>query len=426
MGGGSWFSTQFAFSKKYYEGVTGSGSSAGVSLNTWYESYLGAAVGGMGAAMSSSSNDGTWEYTIDAMYAGYDKSSTVGVPAINKERNGQTATDLLFCTTFMGDGLLSDNKTISQLSYSGVKAPFSVPAYWHIPADGSTPKWNVPDVNPSAPTELSAATWTSSATGATAGASTILPTPTVAKIGSMSSAANGATGNPELMEAYEPCSYLGCASFYDTFGSYQNPNYGVCTIPGNTCEFPAAMTMDGCYSDNLGFALNVGHMQRKYPGKKLRLMGITSGECDRTTDPTCLSSANESSFRSFFKDGPYPTTEGYFPALLPGPDRHIFAESFTTMQALGQETGYAGMSFMTGTFTTVQNDHFGVAAGTDVAIMILNVNGPFYLSPETAAETEGLSSLGVAAYNSVSQILNTYVTNGKVTSDSAFLYYQAV
>merc|ERR1712054_592308 len=137
--------------------------------------------------------------------------------------------------------------------------------------------------------------------------------------------------------------------------------------------------------------------------------------CDKTKDPTCITAVTESSFRSFFADSPYPTTEGWLPAIVPGPDRTIFAESITDAQALGKKTGYGAMTFTTGTFTTVKNDHFGVAAGTEVTLLVINANGPTYLQGTTPAEMEALSAVATDAYGSMKSILASYKKNAKIS-----------
>jgi len=407
VSGGSWFNTQFGFSEDYFNGVINTST----PIDTFYTSYQGIAMSGLGGATSP-----TWEGMITAMYEAF-SSGLSATPALNGNRAGNKNADLLFCTTLNGESLMSDNSTVVQLSStSGASAFYSNPAFWLVPTTGSA-SWSVPGV------DLSAAKWTAGSESTT-DASQILPTPTVTKIGAMSSAANGITANPELSARMTP------QSQYSALFGDKNPSNGVCTTPAETCSFPSMMAIDGCYSDNLGFALNVGYLQKKFPGNKLRLMAVSSLICDRTADPTCIAGVNVSAFRSFFADSPYPSAEGWLPAIVPGPNRTIFAESITDEQALGQQTGHGGMTFVTGTFTTVQNDYFGVAAGTKVSIIILNVNGPQYLQPVgpgvPAGGVAGLSSVADSAYKSVNAILSAFSTNRQVTSDSAFLYYQTV
>jgi len=412
VSGGSWFNTQFGFSKEYFDGVVSESN----SIDTFYTSYQGKAMAGMGSATSP-----TWEGLITAMYDGFG-SGLAGMPALSANRAGNKNADLLICTTLNGGSLMTDNSTIVQLSSTdGTKAFHSNPAFWLVPTSGSS-SWHVPGV------DLATAIWTAGSakdSQSTTTVSQILPTPTVTKVGAMSSAANGITANPELSALMKPQS-----QYSKIFGSGLNPANGVCSTPAETCSFPSMIAIDGCYVDNLGLALNVGYLQKKFPGKNLRLMAISSELCDRTTDPTCITGVKQSAFRSLFANSPYPTVEGWLPATVPGPSRIIFAESITDEDALGQQTGYGGMSFVTGTFTTVQNNHFGVAAGTKVSILVLNVNGPLYLQPlgpgVPAGGVAGLSSVALNAYKSMKEILSAYSINEKVTSGAAFLYYQTV
>jgi hypothetical protein len=411
VSGGSWFTTQLGFSKEYFEGVT----DPNVPIDKFYTEYLGKAMVGLGGAFASGTT--LWEVLMTAMYNGFDKT-VADKPALNENRAGLKTADLLFSTTLLGQSLMSDNKTIVELSSNGKPAFFSNPALWVVPTEGMA-KWLVPGV------DLTNAKWTAGSQSTT-NVGDILSVPTVAKIGSMSSAANGITAAPELSKLFKPQE-----QYEATFGSgYGVPDNGVCTTPGEKCSFPSMMAIDGCYNDNLGFALNVGYLQKKFPGKKLRVLGVSSLICDRTTDPSCRAGVNASAFRSLFADSPYPTVEGWLPAIVPGPDRSIFAESITDDQALGQQTGYGGMTFVTGTFTTVKNDHFGVEAGTKVAILVLNVNGPPYLMPgmppSPAGGAEGLSDVAVNAYKSLNAIGTAMDVNDGVTSESAFLYFQNV
>jgi len=415
VSGGTWFNSQFGFSKSYYDGVLNS-----PDLGTWYSSYQNEMSQGLFAAFSG--GDGTWENGIRGMFS-WD-STPLGQPALNQNRKGNTAADLLFCVTLVGDSLMSDNSTVVQMSASGTDLPYSVPAFWSIPTNGhQDASWHIPQVG-----DLSNAEWKKKGGwpwDTTTDVASMLPTPAVTKIAAMSSAASGITANPELIAAFEPNSW-------DTFLSIigvtteQDPANGVCTTPGNTCEWPSMMGMDGAFSDNLGFALNVGYMQKKHPGKKLRLMGISSDICDRTTDPTCTLAVKRSAFRSLFADSPYPTTEGWFPGIVPGPNRTIFAESITDAQAVGMQTGFGGQAYVTGTFTTVENKAFGVAAGTTVSLVILHINGPQYLQAQTPAQTQGLTDVAVSTYNSMNAVLSTFAKNDKITSGEAFLYYQNV
>lgn len=416
VSGGTWFNSQFAFNKDYYEGVISDSSgwfsskTAQQQLTEWYNKYQMSAMGGMG-------NMSSWESMITGMHNGFGGGQDT-MPATHANRAGNKHADLLLSTTLVGGSLMSDGKTVVQMETSGENAFYSNPAFWLVSEEKN--EWVVPGV------DMKNTKWENTLTKeSTNDANAILHEPTVTKISAMSSAANGITANPELSDLFEPQDH-----YEATFGPKNSPTNGVCTTPGATCEFPSMMAIDGCYTDNLGFALNVGHLQKKFPGQHLRMMGVSALICDRTSDPTCLNGVKASAFRSLFKDAPYSKVEGWLPAIVPGPDRTIFAESITDEQALGQQTGHGGMTFVTGTFTTIQNDRFGVTAGTKVTILILNVNGPTYLQPMGPGVPEGgmdgLSSVAVHAYNSINQIFGAVELNDEVTSESAFLYFQNV
>jgi len=425
VSGGSWFNTQFGFSGDYFTGVIGTAPGS-ADIVSWYQSYQGKAMPGLFGAFGAGIT--TWEGIIGGMY-GWDKAN-LDKPALAKNRAGFQKADLLFCTSFAGaSSLMSDNSTVVQMTANGTVMSETVPAFWRVPGSSTSgvSNWNIPDAHsgPHAdPSDLRSLAWNieGDSSQMTSDEATVLPTPTVSKIGAMSSAANGITANPVLSAAFTPAS-----AYSSMFGSGINPDNGVCTSanePEFKCQFPSMMAMDGCYSDNLGFALNVGYLQKKHPGKKLRLMSVSSEMCDRTTDPTCLESVKGSSFRSLFADSPYPTTEGWLPAIVPGPNRTIFAESITDMQALGQQTGAGGMTFTTGTFTTIENTRFGVAAGTTVAILTLNLNGPLYLQGQSAGQTAGLSQVAANSYASWKSLFSTLSKNQGLDSAEAYLYYQ--
>jgi len=430
VSGGSWFNTQFAFSKAFFDGVTQS-----ESLTKWYTEFQGAAMGGYGNPGLATS--ATWEGLNTGMHKGFDPS-TAGLPATNANRKGNTNADLLICIALNGQSLMSDNTTVSQMVTDGKIAFHSNPAFWSVPTSGEG-GWTVPGV------DLAKTAWTAEGNFQN-DFRIILPTPSVTKVSAMSSAAHAITANPELSALFQPNPELSAlfqpqdqyAAMFP--GMFTGPSSnGVCTTEGDECRFPSMMAMDGCYVDNQGFALNVGYLQKKFPGKNLRLMAVNSELCDRTADPTCIEGVRASAFRSLFAGGPYPAVEFTNPAtsppfgaIVPGPDRTIFRERITDEEALGQQTGFGGMTFTTGTFTTVQNDRFGVAAGTKVAILILNVNGPQYLMPAGDPRTpahggaDGISDVALHAYKSMNNVLGGYALNKKLTSDEAFLYYQSV
>jgi hypothetical protein len=410
VSGGSWFNTQFSFSKKFQDAVTADGDAT--SFATWFTTYQDTSLPGMLAGFSAAIP--SWETAINGMYKAYDPA-LVTTPALGK--NKKVNADVLICETFIGGSLLSDGKTISQIEDNGAKAINSIPAYWNSGGD----EWVVPKY-PGMATgkgDMKIVDGTKSYNDW----SKILPTPTVAKLGSMSSAANGITANPALMAATvpnTPCASAVTGQACPGLGTQA----GVCSTAGTQCSFPAIKAMDGCYSDNTGLALNIGHMQRKFPkAEKIRMISVDSNQCFRKTDPSCLIALTNSTFRSLFNDAPFSNieSEGWLPTRVPGPDRSIFAESITNLEALGQLTGYEGMTFVTGTFTTKKNDLFGVAPGTTVELLVMNSNGDTPLQGATTAEKAKLSAIAKGAYQSAKALLSA-LSKGSLDSSKAFAH----
>merc|ERR1719152_383947 len=123
-----------------------------------------------------------------------------------------------------------------QMYINGEKSSFSVPAFWAVSKSGNF--WSVPDANPTDPTDLSALSWSSDASVTPDDATTILQDPSVIKIATMSSAANGITGNPQLIAKTLELSNDDAALYTENMGvtpGETSPGNGVCTVAGDTC-----------------------------------------------------------------------------------------------------------------------------------------------------------------------------------------------
>merc|ERR1711907_539187 len=100
----------------------------------------------MEAAMMGATGAPTWQGIISGMY-NWDDTDFGSLGTTNANRAGNKNADLLFCTTFVGDSLMSDNETIVDMRVDGKDASFSVPAFWAVPEDGKAAHWEVPDAN---------------------------------------------------------------------------------------------------------------------------------------------------------------------------------------------------------------------------------------------------------------------------------------
>lgn len=237
----------------------------------------------------------------------------------------------------------------------------------------------------------------------------------------MSSAANGAAGAPEIrarsQTASDFCNFFPCPT-----GELQGnvAESAICSDSrqGAHCAFPSVRLIDGCYSDNTGLALNIGHLQRKHPGNQLNLFVVNSNQCDRTKDTHCIQSIRESSFRNLFTNSPYPAiaSEGWINGgagiSVPTVDRVVFKEVITDEQALGEPVnhgwavGNSDVTVMTGTFTTVENRAFGVSAGSTVRLVVFNANSAAPLQPASPDDMAQLSAVAQSAFSVTRTVLD--------------------
>merc|ERR1711988_1757029 len=140
---------------------------------------------------------------------------------------------------------------MGQMSKGGSVLPYSAPAFWAVPASTEeSAYWGLPDANPTDPSDLSGLEWSvvGDSSQSTTDVSSVLKTPSVEKIGSASSAANGISANPKLISLFKSG---GAGNTYaDLFGAkdgfpFQGAATGVCLTDADTCSFPSMMAMDG-------------------------------------------------------------------------------------------------------------------------------------------------------------------------------------
>lgn len=307
---------------------------------------------------------------------------------------------------------MTDNST-TQIKFGDSNIEFELPAYWTIASAGTgewvIPKYNIADlkVHPG----KNSAPWTPRALS--------LPTPTAGTVASMSSAASGATAAPALRAMCKPqdqfCSVFPCSGAHlDSVATCSDASANDI----NHCAFPSVRFIDGAFTENLGLAINVGHLQKKFPGKPLRLFALSNNGCDRKTDPLCHDSIRNTSIFSMFANAPYSEVAVWLPYIVPAVNRQIFKESVTEAQVVGKELE-GGMSFMTGTFTTVANKYFGITAGSTVELILLNTNSEAPLQPSDAASMSLLDDCAQYAYDNAKKIIETLQSKGCVSSASS-------
>lgn len=390
VSGGSWGTTQFLFSDTFNEGVLSSTQ----NISSWYTNYQAVATGGMGKAMQACGGAMNCQTgLISGMYEGFNPKFDA-TKAASPENRLATAgnADYLVCTSLVVQGLMSDNTTTTLYKGPEPLKALDFPAYWAIPKSAK-PTWNVPEIS------VADLTVKSDATGKTA--PLVLPPPSVGTIGAMSSAASGGSGVPALkaatLAANQKSTEMWCKQF-PCSGPHEAET-AVCSNAAaddiNNCTFPSVRFIDGAFTENQALALAIAHMQKKHPGKMLTIIGTNADACDGTADP--IQCVKISSMRSLFANGPYPTDTGEWrPYVIPSPNRTIFAESITDEQALGTAIGPATVTqqtYLAGVFTTIDNVHFGVSAGTKVDLTLINMNG----GPLQAMNAQEMADLGSMA-----------------------------
>lgn len=169
----------------------------------------------------------------------------------------------------------------------------------------------------------------------------------------------------------------------------------VCDQPldeAGACPYPATRLMDGGYVDNVAAAQTLAAMQAQVKGGPVRMILSTDQECDRPPDkPQDGSAPWEGNTCSLF-DLAALFTGGYNGTVAPGdpvtiswgatqPSSIVFAAewssvNFTKAPGSAPDGGGGGAFTATVRTTTVANAAFGVAAGTQVDLLLIAANLP--------------------------------------------------
>jgi len=410
VSGSSWFTTHLAFSSEFHNAFL----SQPVATSTAQAIRAATMASFFGASLECPN---CWEANVRAMF---NSTATADLQATPANRAGNRDLRLLLCTNLMPSGLFSDGSNYS-LQVGGIDVDdLELPVYWEAPGEAAA-RWVLP-----------AAAGHMTITAGSRTAPVALPTPTVAAIAAMSSALNGISSSPVLKSATIHANGAGshfCQSergYFPCAGPHL-PETAVCSDADeqddNRCTFPAARMMDGAFSDNLGLALHIGHLQRQFPGQTIRLLTVSNSGCNRSSDPECISANSATSIRSMFAKAPHTdVAPAYLPYIVPAVNRQIFVEELSDSQVVGTRVGTAGITFMTGSFTTVRNRLFGVEGGTRVQLISFDTNSATQLIPgltnfsHFSEDTERLSQLSSDMYDAMSEVGQRLSTDGCVSS----------
>lgn len=342
VSGGSWFTTQYTFSSKFFDAVN---DDAPEDLyKDWLEAYYTTVcipstgvhsrwltVNGHDECETSMVTDvvskavspfiakyesdeieqflgaaerahWVWEKFIGTMIDKYSPqlSTTEATPA---NRQGNLAADLLICTAMVGSGsIMSYNNVfssgdITELLVDGAKAPALVPMAWQVPASGAgteaswfSPQHSIDSMTVSKPGYW----WWQKVTAALD-----LPNPNVGKVASMSSAAAAILGTEGFIEHVARERAIvgdwGVARFvFGQAGKAAQAVLNAANLQGMApcsgenkgdadhpkCKFPSVRFADGGYADDSSIATNIAKMQREFTRETvLKVVALDSNPC---------------------------------------------------------------------------------------------------------------------------------------------------
>merc|ERR1711998_165996 len=426
VSGGSWLNTMLSFSSSFHEGLIAEEDIGEFFMNYQAQCAARGATMQPTECMRENGAENCWTDFVGAFL--YSDPATPATP--EHRLAGATNAELLIATNIATQSLMSDGSTTTLLDVTEVE----LPAYYSIPAaysgqHNTNSSWSVPFALGAFPMVQRDDGSTSTAVQSTLGRDNdartqALQLPTLVNVhavGAMSSSAIGAAGAPGIKAGSTPtaqfCDWFPCPHVKnDNFDNSKHGNVAESAIcsdssQGAHCSFPSVRFIDGCYSDNTGLALNIGHLQKRHPGEMLSIFVVNSNQCDRSKDAECMQSIHESTFRNLFSDSPYPdvASEGWIDAgagiNVPTVNRVIFEQVISDEQALGKAVGTEGVTVMTGTFTTLDNQAFGVSAGTSVRLVVFNANSAAPLQPASPDDMVKLSAVAKNSFAVATSVL---------------------
>lgn len=395
VSGGSWFNTQYAFSKKLYDSVNTPGKLPSQTYNEWLKSFteeLKEGTSKESAGMETVSaviqkfaptlesclqaivySDYNWENLVSGMFNFY----TPGLAekdATPSNREGNPYGDLLVCMVAPTDGMqLADNVVyLNYKSKEDVQIKENIlPIARHIPADPQeeadwfSPLYSLEDIDTKETVTSSGIFSIWNSYSKTNYKTLYAPPPSVGKVAAMSSAAIGA------LDWY---GLLG-----DTVGSLLRTavldsgftDMAVCTSSSKSCQFPSSKFVDAAYADNSGIASSIAFAQRKHGiVTPIKLVAMDANECP---SPPCSLTYDwgdlfQNSTGAYLQGAP-------FGIKYDTVSNHIF-QSPESEDGGNEFFGVGNISYSKGTFVTVENKAFGVKKGSTVQVLVVHINSP--------------------------------------------------
>ena len=302
---------------------------------------------------------------------------------------------------------------ITKLKIDGSDAPPIIPVAWHVPPSGSSaeaswfsPQYSIASMSVSKPGRYP---WSSDET-----APLDLVDPDVGKIAAMSSAAAAVLGTSGLITPLAQKSKGRVAGKIAGYAAQTAVNklnaqgMGVCSgenkgsADHQKCRFPSVRFADGGYADDSAIATNIAKMQTEFPRSKvLKIVALDNNPC---TDQDCsdgsasLAASQEYNWATLF-----PGDQG---ASFLGVNlkNTIFAEPLSSAEISGQRlTSTSKVTISKGTFTTIENEAYGVHQGQTVNMLVVHINAnlPTVLIDSGDETTKEFTDLAQSTYEAL-------------------------
>ena len=202
-------------------------------------------------------------------------------------------------------------------------------------------------------------------------------------------------------------------------------NLSVCSDESGDCTAPFSRLMDGGYSDNTALATNIARYQDAYGaqgGSSTCLRAIVTDNNMNTQSNFHMLSYFNTSFNQGIDPGGFlwPTSLLWAMNMPPNPNPRqspqIFAECMSDADLNDALVSIPGTNFSTAVLrgTTINNDAFGVEAGTCVSILLLQTNSDIttLVTPPNALAYQGsLAELakGIASNDLIKERVATFL-----------------
>lgn len=308
-----------------------------------------------------------WQRVVNDVLNGFD-GDIKEVSATSQNRQGQGNSDLVLVTAFTPFGTVVNRGHMVNVSIPGKDMYPLHQIGWVIPEkDSSSPDtWMGSKWFPIEDMEVSR--WSSRWLFGCSYREVKplkLPTPSVAQITAMATAACGGVSAPGAAVTVDWEHKTALNLMGELF-----PNLAVCTdTPNSDCEFPSMRFIDGGLLEDSSIAMLITHLQKKNPDAPLyRIALLDNGACG----PGSVDECDLYNWIPLFSN-----PRDLSPAskwTYPSPDNTIFREEFILEdRKVSLKNNVGDMVVSHGIYNTVANEMYGVSAGSKVEILALHV-----------------------------------------------------